>query len=348
MLNGPRHLRPKAARRDYYSPVAAGESQRASMIPRPGSAPTIQEAAGALIHHHATDWAPTTRRNARLYLQLNRFPAFCEDRGLSTIDQLTTAHVHDFLVDISGLLKPETVAKYRIYLRALARFCAATPGYGDGLRDVDRIPPPRLARTKLPVALTKEQEQAVVAAAAAGRDRLIVQTLLACGLRVSELCALLVSDLSLTHRPPFVRVRGTAHDRDITKSGEDRNVPFRTKYPGLPRDLLEYVSAGRDADGHAGGRLEVFLSQRRGGRREWAPLTPSGVEQLMDRIGSRTKIHCNPHRLRHTWATRCVEAGVPMFHLQQAGGWRSIEMVRRYYSADARTMLEAFARAYED
>ena len=52
--------------------------------------------------------------------------------------------------------------------------------------------------------------------------------------------------------------------------------------------------------------------------------------------------------LRHTWATRSVEAGVPVFHLQQAGGWQSIEMVRRYYTADAREMLEAFARAYED
>ncbi|MGO8687026.1 MAG: tyrosine-type recombinase/integrase [Candidatus Dormibacteria bacterium] len=348
MPDGPRHLRPKAPRRDYYSPVVVSEPQAASAFPRPGSTPTIQDAAAALIRYHATDWATTTRRNARLYLQLNRFPAFCEDRGLSTIDQLTTARIHDFLADISGVLKPETVAKYRIYLRALARFCTATPGYGDGLADVDRIPPPRLARNKLPVALTKEQEQAVVAAAAQGRDRLIVQTLLACGLRVSELCALLVPDLNLAHRPPFVRVRGTAHDRDITKSGEDRNVPFRTKYASLPKDLLDYVSAGRDAEGHAGARLEVFLSQRRGGLREWAPLTPSGVEQLMDRIGARAKVHCNPHRLRHTWATRCVEAGVPMFHLQQAGGWRSIEMVRRYYSADARTMLEAFAHAYED
>jgi hypothetical protein len=34
-----------------------------------------------------------------------------------------------------------------------------------------------------------------------------------------------------------------------------------------------------------------------------------------------------------------------MFHLQQAGGWRSIEMVRRYYTASQHEMLEAFARA---
>jgi hypothetical protein len=34
-----------------------------------------------------------------------------------------------------------------------------------------------------------------------------------------------------------------------------------------------------------------------------------------------------------------------MFHLQQAGGWKSIEMVRRYYRADAREMLDAFARS---
>jgi integrase len=67
----------------------------------------------------------------------------------------------------------------------------------------------------------------------------------------------------------------------------------------------------------------------------------------MDRLTRQTGIHVSPHMLRHTWATRSVEAGVPVFHLQQAGGWQSIEMVRRYYTADAREMLEAFARAHE-
>ena len=36
------------------------------------------------------------------------------------------------------------------------------------------------------------------------------------------------------------------------------------------------------------------------------------------------------HDLRHTWASRLVQAGVPLSALQEMGDWESIEMVRRY------------------
>ena len=36
------------------------------------------------------------------------------------------------------------------------------------------------------------------------------------------------------------------------------------------------------------------------------------------------------HDLRHTWASWHVQAGTPLFALQEMGGWSSAEMVRRY------------------
>lgn len=132
------------------------------------------------------------------------------------------------------------------------------------------------------------------------------------------------------------------HDRDRTKSGDDRKAPFRAKYGSLPRRLVEFIAQDRGSTT----RREVFLSRALGGRGEVQPLTLWGVEQLMQRIGRAAGIHCNPHKLGHTRATRCADAGAPMFHLQQAGGW-TIEMVRRYYTATDRAMLEAFARTVE-
>ena len=45
--------------------------------------------------------------------------------------------------------------------------------------------------------------------------------------------------------------------------------------------------------------------------------------------------------LRHTWATRLVDAGVQPIHLMAAGGWSSVEMVRRYYTANDEEVLAA-------
>jgi integrase len=336
----PSYRRPPRPRRDYYSQEPVGAVRRVPVVGRPA---TVAEACEALIDHHQLDWQAPTLRNCRGYLLGGRFPEFCAHEGIGAIDELTTDHVERFLRDMDAILKKGTVTKYRTYLRALARFQAAVPGYGSGLQDIDRIPAPKQPGIKLPVALTVEEERAVLEACSTTRDRLLVETMLACGLRVSELCALLVDDLHITARPPFVHVRGSVHDRDRTKSGDDRKAPFRTKHASLPRRLVDFIAQERESTT----RREVFLSRARGERGEVQPLTLWGVEQLMERLGRATGIHCNPHKLRHTWATRCADAGVPMFHLQQAGGWRSIEMVRRYYTATDRAMLEAFARTVE-
>jgi len=36
------------------------------------------------------------------------------------------------------------------------------------------------------------------------------------------------------------------------------------------------------------------------------------------------------HDLRHTWASWLIQNGTPMYDLQEMGGWKSAEMVRRY------------------
>ena len=233
MPDGPRHLRPKAPRRDYYSPVVVSEPQAASAFPRPGSTPTIQDAAAALIRYHATDWAPTTCRNARLYLQLNRFPAFCEDQGLSTIDQLTTARIHDFLADISGVPSrrpsPNTastsVPSPASALRPRATATASPTWTASRRRDLPGTSFPWRSPRSRSRRLWPERPKGGTA---------IVQTLLAWSARQRAVRAP-GPDLNLTHRPPFLRVRGTAHDRDITKvvmTAMCHSAPSTPAYPG--------------------------------------------------------------------------------------------------------------------
>lgn len=160
------------------------------------------------------------------------------------MDSLTTEAVADFLTAVGdrrhgAALKPATVAKYRIHLRALARFQAQTPGYGDGLADIQRIPAPRMPTERLVMALSRQEEEQVLAACATTRDRLIIELLLATGVRVSELAALTLTNLLLTARPPRVLVVGSVHDPDCTKSRRPRQVPFRSAYASLPHRLSD-------------------------------------------------------------------------------------------------------------
>lgn len=50
------------------------------------------------------------------------------------------------------------------------------------------------------------------------------------------------------------------------------------------------------------------------------------------------------HDLRHTWASWHVQAGTPIYELQELGGWQSVEMVRRYAHLASDNLAEAAAR----
>ena len=112
---------------------------------------------------------------------------------------------------------------------------------------------------------------------------------------------------------------------------------------GYGSRLRTYVEKGRPLSHYR----EVFLAERGDpttGVHE--PLTIIGVQRLMKRLEQVSGVHCNPHRLRHTFATRCADADVPMFQLQEALGHKSLDMVRRYYTTSKQAMARGFYRAF--
>ncbi|HEY8674598.1 MAG TPA: site-specific integrase [Candidatus Dormibacteraeota bacterium] len=347
----PSYLAPKRQRRAYGDKGLATTGAR-STVPASTAPVGVNQFIGAMLRSHALDWASTQRDNCRTYLlsPTGRFQQWCMSVGIATVDALTTAAVADFLAAVGDRrhgagLKPATVAKYRIHLRALARFQAQTPGYGDGLADIHRIPAPRMPTERLVLALSRQEEEQVLAACTTTRDRLIIELLLATGVRVSELAALTMTNLLLTARPPRVLVVGSVHDPDCTKGRRPRQVPFRSAYTALPRRLSEWISNERDPSGLCR-RQELFLGRRPGEpSRAASPLNIWGFESLCQRVSLRAGIHFSPHVLRHTWATRMVDAGVQPVHMMAVGGWSSIEMVRRYYTPDTDEILAAIAAA---
>ena len=135
--------------------------------------------------------------NCRGYLlsPTGRFQLWCRAQGIVTVDDLTTEGVSGFLAAIADRdhgpgLKASTINKFRTHLRSFAHFQAEAPGYGSGLQDIERIRVPRMPREQFAVALARDDERCIVDACTTTRDRLILELLLATGLRVSEMAAL--------------------------------------------------------------------------------------------------------------------------------------------------------------
>lgn len=152
------------------------------------------------------------------------------------------------------------------------------------------------------------------------RDALLMCLLLDHGLRVSELVDLQVENLDL--------------DQGLLRFY--RRKVAMTQTHRLTRDSLRatrcYVESG---DAPTSGQL--LRSTRRARSTELdGPISGQGLRDRVRLLGGHIGVSAlSPHDCRHFWATRAAAAGTDPLALQEAGGWNSLSMPRRYVEAAA-------------
>jgi site-specific recombinase XerD len=166
----------------------------------------------------------------------------------------------------------------------------------------------------LPTVLSPEEVLRVLDAARPGRDRVLLQTAYACGLRISELVRLRVADIDSARMVVVVR-QG--------KGQKDRLVPLS---PRLLEVLRDYWRQQRPA-------LWLFP-----GRDPGRPLHCGNVQKLCQRIVTRLGLakRMTPHVLRHSFATHMLEAGVDVRTLQAILGHAGLETTAHYLHIETR------------
>jgi site-specific recombinase XerD len=189
------------------------------------------------------------------------------------------------------------------------------------------IPENPMARVKVdkpsppPPAVVSEADLAALLKACEGagfnerRDHAIVRTLVATGLRVSELVGLEVGDLDLRNRIAVVR---------DGKGGRQRVVKFD---PATAAALDRYKRVR--ARHRCAAEPALWIGHR-------GPMSRKGIPELLARRAKAAGIgHVHPHQLRHTWADRWLAAGGSEGDLLVMGGWESADVMRRYGQARA-------------
>jgi integrase/recombinase XerD len=181
-----------------------------------------------------------------------------------------------------------------------------------------RVQAPKLPR-RLPKNLSEAQVEALLAApdvetTLGVRDRAMLETLYACGLRVSELVGLKLSQVSLDMG--VVRVLG--------KGNKERMVPLGEEAIGW---LSRYLTTARVDLARAAKSDSVFLTARR------TPLTRQAFWQLVKRHGTRAGIAraaLSPHVLRHAFATHLLNHGADLRVVQLLLGHSDITTTTIY------------------
>ena len=242
-------------------------------------------------------------------------------------DDITLGHITAFLLALAEAnLAASSMARTIAAIRHFHRFLHA-----EGLSAADpsdQIDTPTITR-HLPMVLTQDEvalilEQPDVTTPLGLRDRALLETLYATGMRVSELTGLTVDQL--LEADGLVRIFG--------KGRKERMVPFGS----IARQwMAQYLATVRP-------RLlrreqphpTVFLNHRGGALSRMSVLTI--VKKYAGKAGIRTDVH--PHTFRHSFATHLLEGGADLRSVQEMLGHADISTTQIYTHVDREYLKE--------
>ena len=181
---------------------------------------------------------------------------------------------------------------------------------------------------KLPEVMTVEEIDLLIGSIDRGtkegqRNRAILETLYSCGLRVSELCNLKLSELYFEEG--FIKVEG--------KGSKQRLVPIS---PRAIKEIRLYFTGRNLMKIKPGFEDFVFISNF--GKNISRIMVFHIIKELAERIGLKKKI--SPHTFRHSFATHLLEGGANLRAIQCMLGHESIGTTEIYTHID-RNMLRS-------
>lgn len=252
-------------------------------------------------------------------------------------EEVTLSHLQGFLAAIYELeLAASTQARVLSGIKSFYRYML--------LEQVIRKDPtqllesPKLRRT-LPHVLSIEDIDKLFAAIDHStpdgmRNRAMLETMYSCGLRVSELTGLLISNLYLD--VGFIRVVG--------KSDKERLVPIGDE---AIKQIILYKDHVRPLMPIKNGMEDYLFLNRRGALLSRIMVFYI-IKDLAAKAGLSGEIH--PHTLRHSFATHLVEGGADLRAVQEMMGHKSITTTEIYTHLDRtylRNTLEQYHPRYK-
>ena len=264
---------------------------------------------------------------------LQRYSELQQDRNTKheansrNIEKFKAKDIHRFLVYLTELgLSAHSQARIISGLKAYYKFLIMENIIEQS--PMDLIDAPKLGR-KLPDTLSlAEIEQLIkqinLSKPEGHRNKAIIETLYGCGLRVTELTELKMSNIFFEEG--FIRVIG--------KGNKERLVPIGTV---AQKEISLYFEHCRNHLNIAKNAENIVFLNRRGSKLSRVMIFLM-IKQLAELSGLRKTI--SPHTFRHSFATHLIEGGADLRAVQDMLGHESITTTEIYTHLDRRFLKE--------
>lgn len=267
---------------------------------------------------------------------LRAYEAFLKERGVD-LNDADVATVEAYVAQLSSTRRPSSTARALAAVRGLHRFCVDERG---ALRDpTEGVSTPRIPQA-IPKALTEDQVELLLSAvigedARALRDRAILETLYATGMRISELAGLRLGDLDL--QKGLAIAYGKGSKERLVPVGRQALAALGAWLGPGGRPVMAPTRWARRLDAEA-----VFISTR--GRR----MSRQGVWQIVRKAAVKVKLEerVSPHVLRHSCATHLLEHGADIRVVQELLGHATITTTQVYTKVSPELLRRVYEKAH--
>ena len=252
-------------------------------------------------------------------IDLQKLQNFMEAENLD-FDEIRLEHLHHFAAGLHDIgIHARSQARILSGVKSFFHFMVMTDLRNDDPSEL--LESPKIG-FHLPEVLSVEEIDTLIgnidlSKPEGQRNRAILETLYSCGLRVSELCNLKLSDLYL--KEGFIRVEG--------KGSKQRLVPIS---PKAIKEISYWLEERVQMHIKEGYEDFVFLSKR--GKNISRVMVFHFIKEMAEQAGIKKSI--SPHTFRHSFATHLLEGGANLRAIQEMLGHESIATTEIYTHID--------------
>jgi len=259
---------------------------------------------------------------ANYIFDIHRLVSYLNDNNVdsSPLD-IDDEMIQQFLYFVAGQLSPRSRARIISGLKSFFNYLVFEDYRKESPMELVEVP--KLGR-KLPDTLSVAEIDALINAieftddGRGERDKAMLETLYGCGLRVSELTTLRISDLFFEEG--FIRITGKGNKQRFVPIGKSA-TKFILIYKDQVRNKMDVQKGHEDT---------LFLNRHGKG------LTRAMIFTIIKRLSKKTALikNISPHTFRHSFATHLLENGADLRSIQLLLGHESITTTEIYMHID--------------